>query len=244
MASTNKLERTIQLTQRYVRNAPLTFVNQGDPAFSGADWVRQFLLAPPFAWPWNRSTITPVINCASGQQDYVVYIPNFGWIERAVLNYPNPNAGPATGASELEVKLDIGFEATPNLPTQIAALIDDNNGNITFRLSPPPDQNYTVNILYQLRSPTFGSTQDTWAPIPDYLSYLYNLGMRAVAYEYLGDERFPFAYQMFLRQVVAANDGLTETEKNIFLQHTILSQEGQQAALNMGQIGRAGRVGA
>jgi len=244
MASTNTLERTIRLTQRFVRNAPLTFTNEGDPAFSGADWVRQFILSPPFAWRWNRGTISPVITCAPGKQDYVVNIPNFGWIERAVLNLPNVVGQPVTGAVELEVKTDIGFETTPNQPTQISAVVDDNNGNITLRLSPPPDQAYTVNVLCQRSAPTFTSTQDTWAPIPDYLSYLYNLGMRAWAYEYLGDERFPFALQMFLRQVVAANDGMTETQKNLFLQHTIIAQMDQQGSANMGQIGRAGRVGA
>lgn len=242
MSSNNTLERTIQLTQRYVRNAPLTFINEGDPAFSGADWVRQFILSPPFAWRWNRGTVSPLITCVSGQQDYTVSVPTFGWVERAVLNFPVVG-GSSGKAIELEVKIDIGFEVTPNQPTQIAALFDDNNGNITFRLSPPPDQAYTINIVYQNCAPTFAATTDTWTPIPDYLSYIYNQGMRVVAYEYLGDERFPFAYQMFLRQVLAANDGMTQTEKNIFLQHAIISQVEQASALGYAQAGRTARSG-
>jgi hypothetical protein len=243
LASTINLERTIKLAQRYVRNAPLTFVNDGDPAFSAADSVRQFILSPPFAWRWNRSTVSPLITCAPGKQDYTVSAGNFGWIERAVLNFPIVVQSGAPQSIELEVKMDLGIESTPNQPTQIAAINDDNNGNITFRLSPPPEQAYTINIIYQRSALTFGSTQDFWTPIPDYLSYLYNLGMRAAAYEYLGDERYGFSYQMFLRQVLAANDGLTETQKNIFLEHTIITQVEQQNAQGMAQGGRAGRGG-
>lgn len=202
--------------------------------------MRQFILSPPFAWRWNRGTVTPLITCSPGKQDYLVGVPNFGWIERAVLSFPIIN-GQSGQSIELEVKMDVGFEATPNQPTQISAIMDDNNGNITFRLSPPPDQAYTINIIYQKSAPMFSSTQQNWSPIPDYLSYLYNLGMRAMAYEYLGDERFGFAYQMFLRQVLAANDGLTETQKNIFLEHSIITQMEQQSALGGAQAGRQGR---
>lgn len=237
MPSTNTLDRTVRLTERFLLLAPLTFINQGDPAFSMGDSVRQFILSPPFAWRWNRGTVTPVITCVAGQQDYVVNLSNFGWIERAVLNFPIPQGGTAQ-AVELEVKTDVGFEATPNQPTQISAFADDNNGNITFRLSPPPDQAYTINIIYQLAAPTFNSMLNTWSPIPDYMSYLYNQGMRAMAYEYLGDERFTFTYQMFLRQAVAANDGLTETQKNIFLEHQIISQTEQQRASITSQHGK------
>lgn len=228
MASTFTLERSVHLAERYVHLAPLTFINQGDPAFSGADSVRQFILSPPFGWRWNRGFIPP-ITCAPGKQDYQVAVPNFGWIERAVLNFPVTDDGLGESV-ELEVKMDLGFEATPNQPTQISAIADDNNGNITFRLSPPPDKLYTIRIVYQFAAPSFGAMTDTWAPIPDYLNYLYNQGMRAMAYEYTGDERFPFAYQMFLRQVVAANDSLTDTQKNIFLEHQIITQTEQQIA--------------
>ena len=168
MPSTITLERTIDLTQRYIRLAPLTFVGQGDPAFSGADSVRQFILSPPFTWRWNRQILAP-ITCVTGQQDYKISIPNFGWMEKAVLNFP-VSQGNSAQAVELEVKLNLGLETVNNQPTQIAAIGDDNNGNITFRLSPPPDTNYTVNIVYQMSPPLFQSTQDTWAPIPDYLS--------------------------------------------------------------------------
>jgi hypothetical protein len=237
MPSTVTLDRTIRLTERYVRLAPLTFVNQGDPAFSGADAIRQFILSPPFGWRWNRGFL-PIIIATPGTQDYQVPAPNFGWIERAVLNFPITNDG--SGQSiELEVKMDLGYNTVPNQPTQISAIGDDNNGNITFRLSPPPDQAYSIRIVYQFSAPTFGATTDTWAPIPDYLSYLYNLGMRAMAYEYTGDERFSFAYQMFLRQVVAANDSLTDTQRNIFLEHQVITATAQQMA---GLAARQGKV--
>jgi hypothetical protein len=41
-----------------------------EPAFSIADWVRQFILAAPFAWRWNRSF--GAITTAPGVQDYTL----------------------------------------------------------------------------------------------------------------------------------------------------------------------------
>ena len=72
--------------------------------------------------------------------------------------------------------------------------------------------NYVQNA-----APVFTSVTDTWAPIPDYLSYIYNSGMKALAYEYLSDERYVTAMQLFLTNLVAANNGLTESQAAIFL---------------------------
>ena len=112
-------------------------------------------------------------------------------------------------------------------PAFISTVKDDNNGNITVRLMMAPDQAYTVALIYQKASPKFGSTTDTWGPIPDYLSYVYNLGFLAKAYEYKGDERFAFAHQEFLRLATAANEGLLDSQKNLFLEPRINSAREQ-----------------
>jgi hypothetical protein len=230
VASTVTLGRTVNLTQRFIRKAPLTFVNEGDPAFSIADSVRQFILSPPFAWRWNRAYVSP-ISCIIGVQDYPTNVPNFGWIEKATLIFPTQQGTPGQ-VIELEVGLNVASEVFANQPTHITAQLDDDNGNITFRLFPPPDQTYQLKIIYQQSSPQFKSLTDLWAPIPDYFSFLYNQGMRAYAYEYAGDERFGFAMQLFMQQVVAANQGLSETERSLFLDHqmnNLREQEGVQS---------------
>ena len=236
--STNTLARSVNFAQNFVRNAPLTFSGTNDPAFLMADWVRQFLLGPPFAWRWNRTTFSFPTALVPGTQDYTFNLPTFGWLEKGVVI--DNTASPAV-TYELDVFLDIGQESARNLPTKIAAQFDDGNGNITFRFTPPPDKAYSAIITYQNSAPIFESLQDTWAPIPDYFSFLYNQGLLAKTYEYLGDPRFSIAMPLFLRQVIAANSGLDETQVNIFLPERLEVARETQDVLSKSQQGRAGR---
>jgi hypothetical protein len=235
--STNTLQRTINVAQNFVRNAPLTFSGTNDPAFTIADWVRQFMLGPPFAWRWNRATYT--FNTVVGTQDYEEELPQFGWLEKATVTDNTVVLTPIV--HELEVVLNLSEESVNNLPTRIAARLDDGNGNITFRLIPPPDKIYTVTLTYQQSASLFTSTTNTWAPIPDYFSYLYNAGFMAKAYEYLNDGRFAPMLTTFLRQVVAANGGLTDSQVNIFLADQINSANTMQSGMQNNQLGRQGR---
>ena len=211
MPSTNQLSRAVNVAQNFIRQAPLTGVGgvTNEPALTLGDEVRQQIISPPFAWRWNRQTTT--ITCVAGQQDYPKSISNFGWLEKAVpviggLAYP-----------ELLIELNLGEETQPNQPTRICSRLDDDQGNITFRLSPAPDQAYVIDISYQQSALSFVNLTDTWAPIPDYLWYLVMAGFKAKALTYMSDERGPFYEQMFLRMLVAASDGLSEIEKNIFM---------------------------
>jgi hypothetical protein len=47
--------------------------------------------------------------------------------------------------------------------------------------------------------------------------------------------------QMFVRQVLAANAGLADTQKNLYMEEFINSAREQQAELGNSQAGRAGR---
>jgi hypothetical protein len=246
--STNTLQRTINVAQNFVRNAPLTFSGTNDPALTIADWVRQFILGPPFAWRWNRQTATftttaPTTNSTTGAvtvyQDYEESIEQFGWLEKATVTDNTTVSAPVV--HELEVVLNLGEETLQNLPTRIAARLDDGNGNITFRLMPPPDKVYTVTLTYQAAAPLFQNLSDTWAPIPDYFSNLYNTGFMAKAYEYLNDGRFAPMLTTFLRQVIAANGGLTDTQANFFLFDQTNIANTQQSMLQGAQMGRQGR---
>lgn len=211
MASTITLQRSITLASAFLRYAPLV-LSANDPALSNADWVRQFILSAPFAWWWNRAEITP-ITTQTGIHDYTVAAENFGWIEKAVLT--DPDSGQET--QELEVADNLVADTNPNLPTKISVQMSDDAGNITFRLTPAPDQAYVLNIVYQKAAPTFTNLSDTWEPIPDYYSYLFNQGFLAKNAEYLNDPRFVEAMQLFTQMVLSANQGLTDEQKSIFL---------------------------
>jgi hypothetical protein len=214
---TNTLQRVTNVVQNFIRNAPLTFSGTNDPALLLGDWVRDFMLGPPFAWRWNRATVP--LTLVAGQQDYQTAVPDFGWLECVTIK---DTASPPN-SYEMEIRLDIGEDTTQNQPRAVAAEYDDNNGNITFRFLPVPMATYTANVTYQLAPPKFTAMTDFWAPIPDYLSHLYFQGLLAKSYEYFGDTRFQVAMPLFLRQVIAANGGLDETQLNIFLSERLVT---------------------
>ena len=236
MASTIQLQRTINLAQQFQRLAPLTFTanTANDPAFSNADWVMQTILSPTLGgWRWNRvgaSPTVPTFVTTTGVSDYPVSLPNFGWIEKAVAY--DPNDGYA--AFELQVELIKGVETNANQPTRISAQYDDGAGNITFRLFPAPSQVYNIVVEWQQSAPQFSSLTQTWAPIPDYLSYLYNEAFQAKAFEYSNDPRFTSSMQLFLTDLAAASTGLDLTQKNIWLADRLNTMR-QTAAVQAGR---------
>ncbi len=231
--STIQLNRTVGLAQKFIRNAPLVLdTTSNDPAFSIGDWVRGFILGPPFAWRWNRVELPPIA-CVVGTQDYTVSIGNFGWLECATITM----AGAVPPTMGLEVSLSLDEETVTNVPARISAHLDDGRSNITFRLFPPPDQAYTLQIHYQKSAPLFANLTDSWNPIPDYLSYLYNQGFLAKTYEYMGDERFTISLQLFLKQLLGACQGLKESQVNIFLPERV---DGRAPSAVFGATGPAG----
>lgn len=232
--STIQLQRTLNIVQMFIRNAPLNINAASDPVLNMADWVRNFMLSPPFAWRWNRSTLT--IQCVVNQQDYKVNLQNFGWIEQATVIDVNGYIHP------LEPKLNLHEETQANLPTQIAPRLDDGNGNITFRIIPTPSQAFIINLSYQNASVTFNSVNQLWNPIPDYLSHVYTQGLLSKAYEYIADDRYPIAMQVFAKQVIAANGGLSEAEAAIFLTDFLNNQRFSQSTIGMVTGGMQGRM--
>jgi hypothetical protein len=234
MASTIQLQRTVNVTSTFLRGVPLTGVQgfANEPAFTVADEVRQFILGPPFAWRWNRKT--QAIATAAGQQDYQKSLGDFGWLESA--SYTD-----GTTTHPLTPVLMLEPDTQQNPPQSVAAFVDDTAGNITFRLLPVPDAIYTVTVQYQAAAPLFKNLSDLWAPIPDYFSYLYTQGFRAKIYEYRSDERFAFAEQLFVRQVIAANAGLTDSQIDVFLGERLAMQRQTQTELGKAQSAIAGR---
>lgn len=236
---TNTLQRIVNVAQIYIRQAPLTFPAlpaPNDLVLLAGDWVRQFILSPPFAWRWNRSVYS--FTTVPNQQDYSIAVPKLGWIEKATIT--DSAVSPAV-TYELEVQLNLAQETAPNQPVYISAQLDDNEDNITFRLSPPPYKAYNTVITVQNAPDNFDTLTDTWDPIPDYLSYLYTQGFMARVYEYFVDERFGSAMSLFVKQLVAANGGLSETQANIFLSQSIDTMREQRSSQLSAQNAVQGR---
>jgi hypothetical protein len=118
---------------------------------------------------------------------------------------------------EIGSKISLGLDSTQARPKWISAQVDDGLGDITFRLMPVPDVAYPVAITLQQKPPLFTSVNQTWAPIPDEYSHIYNWGFLSMMWMYADDSRFMFASQKFISHLLAASQGLSQTEINVFL---------------------------
>lgn len=145
----------------------------------------------------------------------------FAWIETVSLQAIDANSETPSW-KEISPKLVLGLDSALSRPGNISAQGDDGNGNITFRLMPVPNDSYPVAITIQQKPPIFGDADgtgvnQTWAPIPDEYSHIYNWGFLALMLLFSDDPRFQSANQKFVANLLSSSQGLTATERNIFL---------------------------
>lgn len=226
MATTVTLGQSVGFAQTYGGFKQLTIGTNNEPAITSANIILTTLLSPPFCWNWNRASVSfPTV---VGQQDYVVSVPTYGFIEKA--HYLDPT-GKISEITNVQGVLAIGTE--PGTPVFIAPQVDDNAGNITFRLLPTPDQIYTVTVTFQKRIPALMSTTaSTWAPIPDHYSQLYQWGFLSMVCAYFDDPRWAQFSQKFVSAVLGMAEGLEEEQRNVF-QQTWLNMVSEQQTRSM-----------
>jgi hypothetical protein len=139
---------------------------------------------------------------------------DFGWIENASVQVIERSL-PVW--KQISSKIDLALDSTSGRPSFISGEFYDADGNITFRLMPCPDTSYPVSITIQEKPPVISGLNDTWSPIPDQYSRLFNWGFLALTYLYADDVRFAAANQKFIANLLSTAGGLSETEMNIWL---------------------------
>ena len=230
MACTNTITNTLQWASAYILNRPSSGVSgfPNEPALTNANLIMSTILAPPFAWQWNRAV--EQFNTIVGQSDYFISAPFFGWLEKATITNV-PNASPPI--IELQISPLLAASGKQNRPFEICPVFDDNDGNLTFRLFPIPDQIYTVTLTYQKAPVTAIALTNTWAPIPDKYNFLYERAMLAQLHAMYDAATYAMEIQIFFRQLVGCSEGLSDVAKAIFLEDQlaqIRTQAAQMAA--------------
>ena len=160
-------------------------------------------------------------------QDYTVIIPNFSHIEHTSVYDigQTPNKW-----YEMDVKNTLALDSILGRPQFLSPHTEDANGNVTFRLMPAPDLAYPVSVHIQKAAPEISSLNQTWAPLPDYMQYVYDWGFLALMWAFADDPRFTFANQKFTAGLLGRAQGLSEEERNIFLNNwnNLTAQQQQQ----------------
>lgn len=147
-------------------------------------------------------------------QDYTIAAPSFSHIEHtAVLDITKT----PSKWWELKVQNNLSLDSTLARPSFIGPQSEDGNGNVTFRVMPAPVANYPVSLQVQLSAPQITSINQTWAPLPDFMQYIYSWGFLALIWAFADDARFSIANSKFTAGLLARAEGITEEERNIFL---------------------------
>ena len=169
---------------------------------------------------------------AGTTQDYSISIPNFGYIQRAsVLDITNPTASKWI---ELEVKSTLALESNTARPQFISPNNEDSSGIVSFRVMPAPNKAYPVSVRVQNAPPNITSLNQTWAPMPDYMQYIYDAGFLAAMYAFSDDPRRQEQNQKFITHLLGRQSGLTAIERNIFLSNWQDLTQLEVATMNQG----------
>lgn len=208
MASTLTLQAGMNFVAPILKNQPLQVSNQ-EPALTAGNIVLGTMLGAPFKWRFNRDEFNFPVTGAN--TDYLVSLPQLGFIETLWVMDPQGKIKPLEGAIRLPVNGATGR------PEKMAPQFDDNAGGITFRLDKTPDQNYTVYGDFQKKAPLMTSAASSWAPIPDEFNYIFNWGFLCILSLLVNDSRFPIFENYFVARLLGAQDGLDDQERAIFM---------------------------
>jgi hypothetical protein len=240
----NLLSDTINYIQPFCRYQGAAVGTGSMPIIGIANIVRSVVLAAPFTWRFNRNSVNLVgsespIGIAQGVQDYVQKIPGFGFLEKATAN---------DGTTSWEIK-DIkntealGSSTTQARPEVISVFSEDVDGNITFRLSGVPNKILTINMIYQMGPGKFTTISDSWAPIPDSFSDIYNhlcLGF------YMDSCQDPRGSQYIARGIaglLGRAQGLTAMDKALFAASYLNFSAQQMIEMMKAQQGQQAQAG-
>jgi hypothetical protein len=208
MPSTITLAISINGLKAFIEQQP-TLINGMEPALSSANLIKQTMLGPPMAWPWNRGSVT----YTTGVQDWTVSgLNDFGFLEGGSVQEGEGKPW------ALQVKNTMEYDQSDARPQYISHFGDDGQGNVTFRLipAPDPDLTYTVNLFYQRQARPMLSLASPWNPIPDDKYYMPQWGLLAMMSLIGNDSRFNEYNAKFITSVLAHQGGLSDTEKALF----------------------------
>jgi hypothetical protein len=140
---------------------------------------------------------------------------------------------------ELTTKNNLSLDSATGRSTFISPESEDANGNITFRVMPSPDEAYPISIHAMLTPPQITGVNQTWSPLPDYLQNVYTLGFLSYMMAFNDDPRAPMYNAQFKAAILARQDGLTQEERDIFLNNWDMLTSRQQMTAQQATQARA-----
>ena len=180
-------------------------------------------------------------------QDYVIAPPagynaaggaTQGWFSHIEHGSVYDVSGTTPRWVELTTKNNLSLDSVTGRSTFISPESEDTKGNVTFRVMPSPDEAYPISLHVMLTPPQITSVNQTWAPLPDYLQNVYSLGFLGWMLAFNDDPRAPMYNSQFKAALLARQDGLTQEERDIFLNNWDMLTSRQQMNAQQGTQAR------
>jgi hypothetical protein len=207
MASLRTLQETVQWAMSFTKLIPIIGASgyENEPALTICNNVIQQMLAYPYNWKFNSQDAAPFnTDTTANTQDYVNTITDCAWVESCVRLDPNSTQQPPP-IENIEVVRNIQPTSIVSNPSKIAYMNENDGGGI-WRIWPVAGmgKEWTLMPVYQRKPLVKMGLQETWAPFPDELAYVYNQGFLAFAYKHADDPRWEAEYKNFLYLIQTA----------------------------------------
>lgn len=223
----NTLQNTIDFSQCFINYSPLTAGTGNNPAVTIATMLQNTITNAPFTWPWNRgedSSTSTVI----GTQDYIIGLTDFNFLEKLSLTDISGNIFEVTDVLNTN---SLSKATKRQRPTGVSVISINYGTNVKIRFVGVPDAVYVINLTYQKLVIPITTLTQNWS-IPDHFSDIYNNLFLAEAFQDVDDAR-AFQYrQRGVAVLLAKAEGLTEMQKNIFMEQ-FLATDSQTASNGM-----------
>lgn len=227
MSVTRNIMASALFSMPFIGYQPVNISNN-EPAVTAANLTKQTILGPPFKWPWNRGSFHVDLDpdVTEWGQDYLFDLPDFHFVEKLWLT--DPADGKVTEITNLVQSL--AGEHIVKRPSSASMNLQDPDGNVTLRLNTLPDVAYMIDGYFQRAPVLMTSLANTWSPLPDHLSYIYDWGFLGFVSLLTKDARAPIFLGKFASHLLGAQDGLTAMQRNIFLGNflEVMGQQGRE----------------
>jgi hypothetical protein len=235
----NTITNSINFSQPYVGYSPLTAGVSNEPAITTANMIINTIFSPPNVWSFNRNENSSTSTVA-GTQDYAINISDLNFIERVSLTDTN---GKIHEVPTVYNHSALSVQATQGRPLSVSVRTNNLAGTNAIRFSLVPDAVYVINITYQKLPVAVTTLSGTWSGIPDSYSDIYNNLYLAEAFAQTLDDVNAQKYRVRgMAALVAKVEGLTETQKNLYMMSAMGGNIQQMAAQLRVQQGTQARA--
>lgn len=226
------VQSTIDFSQPFIQYSPMAVGVGNQPALGIANEIQYMVGSAPFTWGWNRKEDASLTTVA-GTQDYSVNLTDFSFLEDVTLT--KVSDGSVFKVQEIYNTAVLSIaDASPNKrgrPNAACILSVTYGTSIKLRFMGVPDVPYLVTLTYQkLIAPLTALTgaSGTWT-IPDQYQDIYNNLFLGEAMATVEDARANIYRQRGVTALLAKAEGLTEMQKNLFLEQFWARNNQQQA---------------